>query len=77
MNQQPTGETLFGFHVAANALVFAGPDGRPMGITVTQLRAMGYNVTSEAFRSTLPRVDAPQIQTASAADLQKLNHRRR
>lgn len=53
--------TLFAFDWSKDALVFAGPNGAPMGITVAALRHLGWHATSEGFRAALPRFDVSPL----------------
>jgi hypothetical protein len=56
---------LFGYHSGYGALVFPGPKG-PLAIQVPDLRAMGWSVDDQTFR-TLPRADVPLIDLESKA----------
>jgi hypothetical protein len=56
---------LFYFHSAQNAMVFPGPDGKPMAITTKVLRELGWKAEDADMRKALPRFDVPRVQLAS------------
>jgi hypothetical protein len=74
-------EVLFAFDHSRQALVFAGPNGQPMGIHVNGLKQAGWNVDEAELRKSLPRFDKPSIvtpgQALDARALARLNGGRR
>ena len=52
---------IFFYDWSREALVFPGPDGKPMAVTTADLQAASWHCTSAEFRQALPRIDKSRL----------------